>query len=178
MCPLAILKIKYIKSCKFCGHSQQLPVSVSPYVNVNVKAFCLSNSRFRTFRQYISPLYWRTCLSGSNKGFIILTVSSKPADHGRLQAPPYLSNCSSGPWRCEKVKVGKFMSIWICIQDTKKQTQSTWYDNCYFSWDKTADWHLLKEISMIQSKYHSNLKESNMKIFRYPDIARNWGYLF
>lgn len=110
-----------IKSCKFCGRSQQLPLSVSLYVNVNIEAFCLSNSRFSPFRQYISPLYWRTCLSSSNKGFIILTVSSKPADLGRLQAPPYLSNCSSGPWRCEKVKIGQFLSIWIYIKDTQNK---------------------------------------------------------
>lgn len=110
-----------IKSCKFCGRSQQLPLSVSLYVNVNVKAFFLWNSRFSPFRWCISPLYWRTCLSGSNKGFIILTVSSKPADLGRLQAPPCLSNCSSGPWRCEKIKVGQFLSTLICIKDSKNK---------------------------------------------------------
>lgn len=153
-----------IKSCKFCGRSQQLPLSVSHYVNVNIEAFCLSNSRFSPFCQYISPLYWRTCLSGSNKGFIILTVSSKPADLGRLQAPPYLSNCSSGPWRCEKVKIGQFLSIWIYIKDT--QNKFKWQliffmrQNCRLTF---AQWNIYDPVKVqfkLKGAKHENIQVS------------------
>lgn len=43
-------------------------------------------------------LPWRRLL----QGFIILTVCAEQEDCGRLQAPPYLSNYSSGPWGGDK----------------------------------------------------------------------------